>query len=340
MERFRRGNIRLRQPHSALSRRFRKTAMTKTHAPERHESTDDSLLSRLRIPHRVQVAGFAFVMIAPALLLFVLLTIYPVGRGLWISFHRWDGVSDPTWVGGANYKFVVNDEVFWNALKNTVLFAIVVTVVKNLLGLLFALLLNSKIRGQTFFRTAGFMPVTFSFVVIGVLWSWIYNPTFGLLNAVLESLGLSAWIHGWLSDPRLALWSVMCVDIWKWTGLHIVIFLAGLQGINKEYQEAATVDGASRWQGLTRVTLPLLSHVTAVSVFLSILGAFVSSYDVVYVMTEGGPFHSTEVVMTWIVTTAFRFSKVGKANAMSMILFVVAGVLGFLQYRIMSVRED
>jgi len=281
----------------------------------------------------------AYLMVLPALMLYIIFVLYPLLRGLWISFHRWDGLTEMTWIGIKNYGFVLNDEVFWKALSNTFKFAIVVTVVKNVFGLLLALILNREIRGRTFFRAAAFMPVTFAFVVIGVLWSWIYNPTFGLLNTFLQSVGLGFLIQGWLSDPKIALFSVMWVDIWKWTGFHMVLFLAGLQSIPTEYYEAAAIDGANTRQKLIYITLPLLRQVAAVSILLSLIGAFASNYDVVYVMTGGGPFHSTEVALTWIVSTIFRFSSVGKANAMSMILLLFVAIFGIFQLIFMTRRQ-
>jgi len=295
-------------------------------------------LRSIKIPNRWRTVITAYWMILPALILYLLFVIYPIVRGFWVSLHRWDGLSEMTWLGIKNYEFVLDDEIFWEALGHTFIFAIVVTIVKNIFGLLLAILLNQKIKGQTFFRGATFMPVTFSFVVIGVLWSWIFNPTFGLLNFLLESTGLDFLIQGWLSDPDIALISVMWVDVWKWTGFHMVLFLAGIQGIEKELYEAASIDGASSTQSFFRITLPLLSQVTAVSVFMSLLGAFVSNYDVVYVMTGGGPYHSTEVAMTWIVSTTFRYARVGKANAMSMILFVFVAIFGFFQFILMTRR--
>ena len=206
-----------------------------------------------------------------------------------------------------------------------------VTVAKNILGLGLALILNTNIKFKTFFRVVSFAPVTLSFVVIGILWSWIFNPTFGLLNTVLKAAGLDWMILGWLSDPKVALWSVMWVDIWKWSGFHMVLFLAGLQGVPAMLYEAAAIDGANRFQQFLHVTLPSLKNVTYVSVLMSITGAFVSNYDVVYVMTGGGPFHATEVALTWITSTAFRFASVGKANAMSMILVLLVAVFGVMQ---------
>ncbi len=292
---------------------------------------------------QLQRAFSAYWMILPALILYVLFVIYPLIQGFWISLHRWDGLSAMEWLGWKNYLFVFKDKVFWQAMWNTFRYAIVATIAKNILGLLLALLLNQNIRGRTFFRTAAFVPMTMAFVVIGVLWSWIFNPTFGLLNAGLQVLGLGSWIQGWLSDPKIALYSVIWVDIWKWMGFHMVLFLAGLQSIDQSYYEAASIDGAGRLQKFFHISLPLLAQVTAVSVVMSITGSFASNYDAVYVMTGGGPFHSTEVALTWIVTNTFRFASVGKANAMSMILFLFTMVFGLAQLVLMTrkaYRED
>ena len=282
----------------------------------------------------------AYWMIAPALVLYIIFVIYPIMQGVWLSLHLWDGFSDMKWVGLQNYRFVLADQVFWLAVRHTLLFAMVVTLVKNVLGMFLAILLNLSIRGQTFFRVSAFLPVTMAFVVIGVLWSWIYNPTFGLLNDILRAAGLGFLIRGWLSDTRLALWSIMLVDIWKWTGFHTVLFLAGLQSIPSILYDAAIIDGAGRWQRFTQITLPLLKQVTAVSITLSFVGALVSNYDLVYVMTGGGPYHSTEVASTWIISTAFRFAALGKASAMSFILFGLAFTIGVFQLAVMTRRRN
>jgi len=270
-------------------------------------------------------------MLLPALVLYSTFVIFPMFKGLYVSLFRWDGLSEMEWLGLRNYMFVFKDEIFWSAMKNTILYAVVVSVVKNIFGFFLAILLNIKIKLRTFFRTSVFLPVTLAFVVTGILWSWIYNPVFGLLNNFLNLLHLDFLIQGWLSDPKIALWSIMFVDIWKWTGFHMVLFLAGLQGIPEELYEAAEIDGAGKWRSLVHITLPLLTQVTIVSFLLSFTGAFVTNYDLVYVMTGGGPFHSTEVALTWIVSTTTRYAAVGKGNAMSMIMFVIVLAFGVLQ---------
>lgn len=279
-------------------------------------------------------------MCLPALVLFIVFILCPFFTGLYTSFQKWDGYGEMTWVGLDNYGFVLADDVFWQAMKNTFVYAVLVTIAKNVVALGLAMLLMRKLPCRTIFRTGIYMPVTMSYVVIGILWVWIYNPTFGLLNQLLHTLGLDSLIVGWLSDPNYALFSVVWVDIWKWMGYHMVLYLAGLQGIPKELYEAASIDGANGWQKLRSITIPQLNSTIVVNVLMSITGAFVSNYDIVSIMTGGGPFHKTEVSLTYIMTIAFKYSNMGKASAMSMILFLVVLVFGFFQLRVMTKEES
>lgn len=274
-------------------------------------------------------------MLLPAIILMIIFVAIPVGLGFYLSFHRWDGFNDPVFIGINNYiRLFQRDRIFEKAFTNTIIFAVAVVTVKNVLGLVLGLLVNQKLRGIIFFRTALFLPVTLSFVVIGLLWSWVYNPSFGLLNAGLELIGLDSLIRPWLSDTSTALGAIITVDIWKWTGFHMVLYLAGLQAIPRDLYEVAIIDGASAWQRLIRITLPLLAPVTFINVLLSLSGAFVRNFDLVYVMTEGGPNNATEVVLTHLVTQAFKFGKLGYASAMGFVLFAIVCAIGAVYVRI------
>lgn len=286
-----------------------------------------------------KVDAFPYLMCLAALILFTVFVVVPFIVGIYTSFFKWDGFSDMKFNGFKNYLYVFKDDVFWTAMKNTFVYAILVTVLKNLIAFALATILVKKILGQTFFRTAIYIPVTLSYIVIGILWTWIYNPTFGLLNSLLSALGLDSLILGWLSDANVALYSVIVVDVWKWIGYHMVLYIAGLQGVPKELYEAADIDGASAFAKLRHVTIPMVNSTIVINVLMSITGAFVSNYDIVHIMTDGGPFHSTEVSLTYIMTTAFSDYNFGKANAMSVILFLMVFVFGFIQLRVMS-REE
>lgn len=272
--------------------------------------------------------GFvAAMMILPAAILFALFFLWPFFNGLWLSFHRWDGFSPPRFIGVANYLRLTKDAVFLGALKNSFIFVILSLLLKNVLGLALALLLNRVTFARAFIRASVFVPVTISFVAAGLLWSWIYNPVFGLLNAGLDLVGLAALKRSWLGDANVALYAVIAVDVWKWLGFHAVIYLAGLQTIPSELYEAARVDGASAWRRFWHITLPLMVPVVFINSILSLSGAFVRNFDIVHVLTQGGPNHATEVVITAMVKAAFNESQMGYAAAMGYALFVLVGGL-------------
>lgn len=283
---------------------------------------------------------FITTMVAPALLLLAAFVVAPLIIGAFTSLQRTTSmVGGGTFVGLDNYVFALQDKVFWTSIKNTVYYAVFITIAKNALGLGLALLLAKKMRGLTLFRVAVFIPVTFSFIVTGVLWSWIYSPVFGILNEFLNSAGLSGLIQEWLSDPDVAMTSICVVDVWKWTGFHMVIYMAGLQKISPDLYESAAIDGAGAWQKFKSITVPQMNATIVLNVLIAFTGGFVQNYDLVKVMTDGGPFNSTEVALTYIVRNLLKFMNIGKANAMTIILVLIVSVFGFMQLKIMT-KED
>ena len=283
---------------------------------------------------------FPYLMVAPAVILFTAFVVYPFIRGLYISFFKWNGLSAMKPIGLKNYLNIFRDSDFWSAMRHTLYYALCVTILKNVLGFSLAMLMKKITRGKGFFRTIIYMPVTLSYVVCGMLWTWIFNPTFGLLNNFLALIGAEGLILGWLSDPKVALYSVMVVDAWRWAGFHMVLYLAGLQSIPQEYYEAAEVDGANAFNRFWHITVPQLNSVIVLNVLMAVTGAMVSNYDIVNVMTDGGPFGSTEVAMTYIYRTAFEFSNLGKASAMSIVMFLATLVFGLLQISTMTRDEN
>ena len=286
-----------------------------------------------------KIDAFPYLMCLAAVVLFTLFVVLPFAVGVYTSFFKWDGFSDMKFNGLKNYLYVFQDDIYWKAIKNTFVYAILVTVLKNVIAFFLASILVKNFFGRTFFRTAIYIPVTLSYIVIGILWVWIYNPTFGLLNSFLSAVGLDQLILGWLSDARVALFAIIAVDVWKWIGYHMVLYIAGLQAVPKDLYEAAEIDGAGPLAKLRYVTLPMINSTIVINVLMSITGAFVANYDIVYIMTDGGPYHSTEVSLTYIMKTAFTDYNFGKANAMSVILFLMVLVFGFIQLKFMS-HED
>jgi ABC-type sugar transport system permease subunit len=289
---------------------------------------------RLRTGRRWRARLEPYVWITPALAVFFIFTLLPLFVGLWLSFVTWDGIAPVHPVGLRNYADVLRDSTFWQAVVHNAIYAVGTVVGKVVLALVLAVLLNQALPGRAIFRTVLFLPVVLSFVVIGLLWSWIYNYNFGLINGVLGLVGLPGLKQDWLGDSAIALGALIVVDIWKWFGFHMVIYLAGLQSIPGELYEAARIDGASSWQSFWRITLPLLQPITLINVTLATLGAF-NVFDLVYVMTEGGPVNSTNVAMMDIYLQAFQFYRFGYAAAMSFVLLVLVSTISLVLVRVL-----
>ncbi len=211
---------------------------------------------RTRRRWRSRLEPYAWV--TPALVVFFIFTLLPLIVGFWLSFVSWDGITTLRWVGLQNYVDVFHDSLFWQAIEHNAIYAVGTVVGKIALSLVLAILLNQSLPGRAIFRTALFLPVVLSFVVVGLMWNWIYDYNFGLVNGMLGLIGLSSLKQLWLGNPSLALPALIVVDIWKWFGFHMVIFLAGLQSIPAELYEAARIDGANAWHSFWRITLPLL----------------------------------------------------------------------------------
>jgi raffinose/stachyose/melibiose transport system permease protein len=259
-----------------------------------------------------------YIWVAPALLVFGVFTLLPLAVGLWLSLTGWNGTAAPVFNGIDNYTQALHDGGYWLAIVHNIIYAVGTVAGKILLGLGLALVMNQTLPGRAIFRTALFMPVMLSFVAIGLLWSWIYNYDFGLLNGILEALHLVWLKQDWLGSPSLALYALIVVDIWKWFGLHMVLFLAGLQNIPSQLYEAARIDGATSWQSFRWITLPLLLPITAFNFVLAASGAF-NVFDLVYVMTQGGPVEATNVAMNDIYREAFQFYHFGYSAALSVV---------------------
>ena len=275
------------------------------------------------VSHRRWKSAFKpFVWLAPALLLLCGLTYLPISLEFILSFFAADGFAPPKWIGLNNYFAAFHDTDFWGALIHNVWYAVWTVTGKLSLSLLVATLLNQRIRGRAFLRSIFFLPVVLSFVAVGIIWTLIYNFDYGIINVSLNALGLGWLKSDWLGSPETAFGAVVLVDLWKWTGFHVVIYLAGLQSIPSDLLEAAALDGAGPWQRFWRITVPLLKPFTAINALLATLGSL-SVFDLVYVMTQGGPVKATDVVMIEVYNQAFQFNQLGYAAAMSSIMLVL-----------------
>lgn len=279
----------------------------------------------------------AWTFLGVPLLHLAVFSIGPVAFTVFLSFHRWDLLSPAKpFVGWDNYRELARDGLFWTTLRNTALYALYVPVT-SVLALGLAVLLDRGRRGQRLVRAIVFLPYVSSVVAVGLVWQWMFNADFGLINGALRALGLGTM--DWLGDPRTALTAIIIVTVWTQVGYQMIVFLAGLQGIPASYLDAATADGASPWQRFAHVTLPLLRPVILFVLVTGVIAGF-QVFTLVYLMTEGGPLHSTDVIVYRIYQTAWEFLRFGYASAMAVVLFLLLLLATILQFRLLGKRTE
>ncbi|ASQ97464.1 carbohydrate ABC transporter permease [Streptomyces violaceusniger] len=289
---------------------------------------------RARGPRRTPPLVLAFLLVP--LLAEAVWVFWPALQGFYLALTNWDGVSAPEFVGLGNFREMAHDEVFRTAAVDTVLWLVLFGGLSALLGLGAALLLQQERRGVGFYRAALFLPVVFSLVATALVWQAIYQPD-GVLNQLLESVGLDSLRHAWLADQDTALYAVIVPALWRQVGYVMVLYLAGLKGIDPALYEAAKVDGAGPWQRFRYVTLPQLRGVNAVVLSVIIIDSL-RSFDVVWSLTRGGPYHSSELLSTYMYSTAFQSLRLGYGSALAVVIFVLAfGVIA--SYLVRAFRE-
>lgn len=276
--------------------------------------------------HRRQ-ALIAYAFLAPSLIIFLVFRHGPAVVGLVMGFFEWSVVDTPRFQGLANYSALLKDPIFWRALWNTILYTLLSVPSDIVIALGLALLLNVPLRGMTVFRLAYFTPVVTATAIVAVLWRWLYQPA-GLVNGVLGMFGIPA--TAWLSDPRWALPAIAAMAVWKHVGYNMLIFLAGLQAIPVEFEEAARIDGASHWDVFWHITLPLLRPVLTLVTILTTISSF-QVFDAAYVMTNGGPYYATTTLVYYIYSNAFERYQMGYAAAIAFVLFIIILLISLMQ---------
>ncbi len=275
----------------------------------------------------------AWLFLAPSLLLFTVFVALPVLAALGISFTNWDLFTTPHFAGVQNYlNLILHDPLFHKVLVNTVLYVLGTVPLQMLLALGVALLLNRGVWGETVLRVIYFLPVVSSTVAVALVWSWIFNSNFGVLNALLSALGVQN-PPVWLGNSGTALISLIIVAIWQGLGYSMVLFLAGLQNIPQDVYEAGALDGATGWRRTLHLTLPLLSPTTFFVTIVSLIGSF-QVFDLAFVMTKGGPANATNTIVYYVYQNAFEFYRMGYASAAAMILFAIILLITLVQYRL------
>ena len=283
---------------------------------------------RSKLARKEAIEGYLYAI--PWFIGFVVFTTGPIIASFLLSFTNWDLVRTPKWIGFGNYKTLIEDPLFWQGLKVTSIYAAFSVPLGIAGGLAIAVLMNQKIKGLSIFRTIYYLPAVVSGVAVSLLWSWIFNPDFGVLNYLLSLVGIKG--PGWIYDERWALPSLIIMSLWG-VGGGMVIYLASLQGVPTELYEAAIIDGASSWRRFWSITVPMISPVIFFQLIMGIIGSF-QVFTQAYIMTNGGPNYATLFYVLYLYQNAFQWFKMGYASALAWVLFLVILILTFVQFRI------
>ncbi len=263
-------------------------------------------------------------LLALPILVFSVLVIWPLLSSFYYSFTNWNGFSrDYEFLGLRNFARIWTDRLFFNAVVNTTIWMTAALVLPTLTGLFLALLLDRQVRGARIFKTVFYLPICLSAIVVGQIWIWIYQPDWGLLNTIVKLAGNPDFNHAWLARPDSALLAVIVAWSWQQTGLSMVIYLAGLTSIPSELLEVCEIEGATAWQRIRRLVIPLLTPSTVVVVALSMINSL-KGFDILYIMTGGGPFNSSDTLAMHMYNESFKKYLMGYGSAISVVLFLIA----------------
>ncbi len=283
---------------------------------------------------------WAYLFVLPALVFYVAFTLIPLAGTLQLSFYKWDGASPvKKWVGLANYAEMFRDPITGIAFLNTLVWIVMSYAIQISAALLMAVLIAQIARGQSFFRVVLFLPKVLSVSVVAVVWGRIYDPFIGIVNMALRGIGLGSLARGWLGDSTFALPAIQVAHSWNGYGWYMVVYLAALQAIEPVLYEVADIEGASGWQKFRWITLPGIRHVHTLVLILSLINSL-QAFGTIWAMTEGGPFHASEVISTHIYKAAFMTNEVGYGAAMSLVLGIVIIAFTWATMKLREEKED
>lgn len=286
-----------------------------------------------KLNKRLNNAFWGYLMIFPTVMGLIIFYVYPFFKTIYYSFTDMGAFGEYSWIGLENYKRMLTDTNLWLALKNTLQYTVISVPISIFLSILVAALLNAKIKGLTIYRTLYFLPAVTMPSAVAMVWKWLYNGDYGLINYILSKFGIQG--PAWLSDPKISLYSIIIVSIWMTVGYNMVIFLAGIQGISTSYYEAADIDGAGKITQFFKITIPLLTPTIFFVMVMSLIGAF-QVFDYIFMMIPSNSvaLESTQSVVFLFYKNAFMLQEKGYASAIAMVLFAVIMVITFVQVKL------
>lgn len=281
-------------------------------------------------------ARLAYLFLAPALLLLTLFIAFPLVRSLYLSLFQWNGITKPEFIGLENFARLYEDSSFLNALYNTLAFAVLTTVGTVGIGFLLAVAIERRLMGWQAFKIIYFLPVMMSATVVAMLWGQLLDPTFGPVNMMLKAAGV-AKPPIWLGDPKVTLYAIIGVSIWQYAGFPMIVLLAAMENIPGDIHDAATIDGVNGWQRMIRIIIPMIKSVLAVIIMLQIIFSL-KVFDVIWVMTQGGPGEATNVLGVYLYRTAFVYTYFGYGSAIAVVMTVIIVTLSLTYRRFIRVE--
>lgn len=281
----------------------------------------------------------AYLFLLPAFLIFSSVVIVPTIYSFYLSFFSWNGIGEKKFVALKNYvNLFTTDPVFLSALRNNFIWILLTVLFTISVSLLLAVVLNRSFKGRVVYRAIFYVPYMLSWVVVGIIWKWMYNPNMGFINEILKAIGLGHLKPSWLSNPKIALYCVYVAALWQSVGQPMILFLSGLQTIPADILEAATIDGAGKVKAFFHVTVPMLKE-TFVVVFATLIIAAMKVYDIIKVMTGGGPGNATETLATYMYSQTFMYSNFGKGSAVASVMFLMMIII-IVPYVLYTAKED
>ncbi|WP_424769306.1 carbohydrate ABC transporter permease [Paenibacillus sp. sgz302251] len=282
-----------------------------------------------------------YLFLLPALLVYCAIVIYPILNSLWLTMYQWDGVNPvKKFVGLDNFVYLfTKDPVFYIALKNNLKWSVASLILPVTMGLVFALLFNTARRGFSFFRGAFYFPATLSLIIIGTIWTWMYDPNFGLINNFLKLISGGNWSFDWFGNPPNTIFFVVLAASWAYSGICMLMFMSGLQAISKDIYESAVIDGVNRLQKLIYITLPLLKNTLNVVLVTTLVNSF-QVFDIIFVMTNGGPGRATNVLASWSYAQVFTYHDMGRGTAIAWVLAFIVLFISIFSNRLSSKNND
>lgn len=281
----------------------------------------------------------AYLFLLPAFVIFSAVVIIPTVYSFYLSFFSWNGIGEKEFVALKNYtNLFTKDAIFLTALKNNFIWILLTVFFSISVSLMLAVVLNRPFRGRVVYRAVFYIPYMLSWVVVGIIWKWMYNPNMGFINETLELLGLEHLKSGWLSEPAISLYCVYFAAMWQGVGQPMILFLSGLQTIPSDILEAAAIDGAGKVRTFFIITIPMLKE-TFVVVFATLIISAMKVYDIIKVMTGGGPANATETLATYMYSQTFMYSNFGKGSAIASVMFLMMIII-IVPYVIYTAKED